>query len=118
PPRASAVPAPPRRARARRCGARWLRPAPFEGREVDLGERLVDQPLLVGAGERLARDLLGREQRELSDLVADLAECLRGRLLDLAARLLEPPLAVLFRLLLDAVALCVCEAACLVENLL
>ena len=48
--RACRRPAPPRRARARRCGARRLRPAPFELREVDLGERLVDQALLVGAG--------------------------------------------------------------------
>ena len=48
------------------------------GAEVDLGERLVDQPLLVGVGERLARDLLGGEQDQLGDLAPDLVERLRA----------------------------------------
>src|SRR5207245_2790771 len=100
--RASPDPARPRRAPSHRCGARVLRPAPFELTEVDLRERLVDQALLVVARERLARDLLGGEQAQLADLVADLAERLVGRLLDLAARLLEAPLAVLLGLLAHA----------------
>src|SRR5581483_5197322 len=116
--RARRAPAPPRRGRARRCGGRSLRPAPFELAEVDLGERLVDQPLLVGARERLARDLLGGEQAEPADLVADLAERLVRRLLDLAARLLEAALAVLLGLQADALALRVGDAAGLGEDLL
>ena len=45
-----------------------------ERREVDLGERLLDQPLLVGVVERLAGHLLGREHGQVGDLLADLLE--------------------------------------------
>ena len=86
--------------------------------EVDLGERLVDQALLVGTGERLAGDLLGGGEAELADLVADLAERLLRRLLDLAAGLLEPALAVFLGLLPHALALRVGDAAGLGEDLL
>jgi len=82
-----------------------LRPAPFELAEVDLGECLVDQAPLVVACERLAGDLLGGEQAELADFLADLTESLVRRLLDLAARLLEAPLAVFLGLLTHALAL-------------
>src|SRR5579884_418820 len=92
--------------------------APFELREVDVGERLLDQPALVGLGERLARDLLGGDQAEPADLVADLAERLVRRLVDLAPRLLEPPLPVGLGLLADALALRVGDAARLGQDLL
>src|SRR5262249_22634420 len=111
-------PARPRTARARRCGARLLRPAPFELGEVDLRERLVDQALLVVLVQRLARDLLRGQQAELADLLADLAERLGRRLLDLALRLLETALAVLLGLLTHALALRVGDAASLGEDLL
>ena len=41
-------------------------------REVELAERLLDEAALVVGGQRLARDLLGREDRQVRDLVADL----------------------------------------------
>src|SRR5207247_6503496 len=91
---------------------------PLELREVDLRERLVDQALLVGAGERLARDLLRRDQRQLRDLVADLRQRVLRRLLDLALRLVEPTLAVLLGLLAHALALRVGDLARLGEDLL
>src|SRR5581483_10442629 len=109
---------PPGTARARRYAGRRLRPAPFELGEVDLRERLVDQPLLVGAGEGLLRDLLRRDQAEAADLVADLAERLLCRLVDLPARLLEAPLPVLLGLLANPLALRVPDAPRLGEDLL
>src|SRR5205807_661644 len=84
----------------------------------DLAERLVDQALLVGRVERLARDLLGGEQAELRHLLADLPERLDGRLVDLPPRLLETPLAILFALLAHALALGIADAARLGEDLL
>ena len=57
-----------------------------ERREVDLGERLLDQPLVVGVVERLAGDLLGREHGQVGDLLADLLERALRLGLDVAAR--------------------------------
>src|SRR5579862_3229107 len=70
------------------------------------------------AGQRLPGDLLGGEQAELADLVADLTERLVRRLLDLASRLLEPSLPVRLRLLAHAVLLRVGDPARLGEDLL
>ena len=39
--------------------------------EVQLAQRLLDQPALVGIGERLAGDLLGGQDRQVGDLAAD-----------------------------------------------
>ena len=64
-----------------------LRPLPGQRGEVQLGQRLVDEPPLVLGGERLARHLLRGHDGEVGDLGADLldrAACLR---LDVAARL-------------------------------
>ena len=63
---------------------RLLRP---ELREVDLGQRLFDQPALLGLVERAADDLLGGEQRQVGDLVLDLLDRLARLGLD---RLLAP----------------------------
>ena len=57
-------------------------------------ERLLDEPLLVGLGERLARDLLGGEHGEVGDLVADLLDRAARLGLDVAARLLHHLLAL------------------------
>ena len=42
--------------------------------EVELAQRLLDQAPLVGVVERLARDLLGRHDRQVGDLAADVVE--------------------------------------------
>src|SRR5206468_1791004 len=86
----------PRRATARRPGrSPPLAPAlPARERgEVELGQRLVDEPALVVLGERLARDLLGRGDRQAGHLRADLLDRPAGLLLDVAARLLHELLA-------------------------
>ena len=120
--RRRAVPSPsrPRRARARTCGRR----APIcadscsSAREVEVPDRVLDQRAVGVAVEPLPRDLLGGGERELGDLGADLLER-PGRLgLDLPARLLEPALAVGVRLLLDALAHGLGDAARLGEDLL
>src|SRR6185312_7107962 len=68
----------------------WLVPAvPAERGEVELLERLLDEPLLIVLVERLARDLLGREDREVGDLVADLLDRAPRLGLDVAPGLLE-----------------------------
>src|ERR671921_2067624 len=69
-----------------------------EGREVQLGDGLVHQAALVLGGQRLARDLLGREDREVGDLGADLLDRAAGLGLDVLARLLEQLLAALLAL--------------------
>ena len=50
--------------------------------------------MLVGIGERLARDLLGREHRQVGDLATDLIDRAAGLRLDVTAGLLEQPLAL------------------------
>ena len=87
-------------------------------REVDLGQRLVDQAALVGVGQRLARDLLGGDHREARDLATDLAERLLRRLLDLPRRLLEAPLPVFLDVGAHALALRVGDLAGLGEDAL
>src|ERR1044072_8998847 len=47
-------------------------PLARERREVELRQGVLDELALVVVGQRLARDLLGREDREVGDLVADL----------------------------------------------
>src|SRR5215203_5472722 len=66
-----------------------------ERREVQLRDRLVDEPALVLARQRLARDLLGREDREVGDLGADLLDRPPRLGLDVTACLLEQLLAPL-----------------------
>jgi hypothetical protein len=63
------------------------------GREVHLGERILDQAAVVVAVERLARDLLRGEHREVAHLLADLVERAPGLLLDVAPRGLHELLA-------------------------
>src|SRR5262249_60630800 len=79
---------------------------------------LVEGGLLGGGGEGFGGDLLGREQRERRDLAPDLAEPRRGRLVDLALRLLEPPLAVLLDLAPQPLALGVGDLPRLREDVL
>ena len=67
---------------------------PLEGAEVELAQGVLDEPLLVVVGERLARDLLGREHRQVGDLAADLIDRAAGLGLDVAPRLLEQALAL------------------------
>src|SRR5437660_10708429 len=85
----------------RRATATYL-PDFLEHREVELGDRVVDQAAVVLVGEHLARDLRGGRERQLRDLAPDLLErALRlGR--DLAPRLLDPAFALLLGLLLHA----------------
>ncbi len=61
-------------------------PLAGQGAEVDLGERLLDQLLVVVVVERLARDLLGREDGEVGDLLADLLQRAPRLRLDVLAR--------------------------------
>ena len=89
PRRACPAPGRPRTASARRPGRSlpWrLVPAlrAAQGREVQLGQRLVDEALLVVGGERLRRDLLGRLDRQVGDLVADVLDRAPGLGLDVA----------------------------------
>src|SRR6478735_5886091 len=66
----------------------------FELREVELADRLVDQPAVVGVGERLPGHLRRGDQRQVGDLRADLLERAARLGLDLAVGLLHPPLPV------------------------
>src|SRR5581483_8968805 len=63
-----------------------------ELREVEVADRVLDQPALVGAVERLADDLLRRRERQVGDLAADRLERALRLGLDLLADLLEPAL--------------------------
>src|SRR5687767_14431534 len=65
-----------------------------KGREVELAERLLDQPLLVLGAERLAGHLLGCEDRQVRDLVADLLDRPSCLGFDVAPRLPEQLLAL------------------------
>src|SRR5258707_9567086 len=63
-------------------------------REVQLAQRLLDEAALVLLVERLARDLLGGEDRQVGDLVADLLDRAARLGLDVALGLLEQLLAL------------------------
>src|SRR5438309_559439 len=94
----------PRTARGRRPGRSLpsvgaTAPLGRERGEVDLRQRLLDQALLVVLGERLPRDLLGRDDREVGDFLADLVERAAGLRLDLAAGPLHRLLVLLAGLL-------------------
>ena len=86
--------------------------------EVDLLDRLVDQPPLVVLVEHLARDLLRGDERQLDHLAADLLDEPLVLRLDRLAVLLEPPLEVGVRLLDRPLALRLADAAGLGEDLL
>ena len=64
-----------------------------ERREVELGQRLVDESALVLLRQRAARHLLGGGDGEVGDLTADLGDRAPGLGLDVAAGLLEQLLA-------------------------
>src|SRR6266545_5277666 len=92
--------------------------ASLERGEIELGDRLFDQPLVVRIGEGLSGDLRRGEQRELGDLGADRAQGTARLGFDLPLRLLEPALPVGLRLLSDALALGVGDAPRLGQDLL
>ncbi len=60
-----------------------------QGREVELRQRLFDEPTLVVLVEGLAGDRLGGGDREVGDLLADLLDGAAGLGLDVAAGLLQ-----------------------------
>ena len=60
-----------------------------EDGEVKLGQRVLDQSSLVLLGEHLARDLLGRHDRELGDIPEELVHHAAALGLDLATGLLQ-----------------------------
>ena len=88
----------------------------LEGREVERLHRLVDKAALVLGVEHLADDALGRLDRQVRDLAADLADRADGLGVDLLARVLEPPLALGLGLLLRAVDLRIGDLARLRED--
>src|SRR6478672_4376642 len=75
-----------------------------ERREVELAQRFLHELALVLLGERLARDLLRRQDRQAGHLLAQLADRALDRGLRVLARLLENLLARVPSLL-DALAL-------------
>ena len=84
-------PARPRRARGRTCGARRpLGAVLLQRGEVELGDRLVDEPPLILGVEHLAGHTRGRLEREVGDLGADEVERALRLGVDLPLRLLEP----------------------------
>src|SRR5439155_3952367 len=78
-----------------------LVPAALQRREVELRDRLVDQPPLVLGVEHLADEALCRLHREARNLAADLIDRARRLGVDLLAGLVEPPLTISLRLLAD-----------------
>ena len=101
-----------------RCAAAMsLVAASLESREVEVSDRLVDEPPVVGGIEHLADDALRRVDCEVSDLGADLVERAARLRLDLLARLLEPPNAIRLGLVLDASELSVADPARVGEDL-
>src|SRR5207342_1066750 len=109
----------PRTEPARTCAARppsRLVLLSLEDGEVEPGDRLVDEPALVGRVEHLAGDALGGLDGEVGDLAADLVERAGGLGLDLALRVLEPALTFRLGLLLRAVDLRVGHLARLRED--
>src|SRR5262249_23073230 len=103
---------------AHTCGGRRLSRRLLERGEVEVADRVLDQPPVIGVVEHLARDLRGRLERQLGDLVADLLESALRLGLDLPPCFLEPSLAVGLRLVLDALPLRVGDAARLGEDVL
>src|SRR5512132_1933225 len=77
-----------------RGGALLVAVVPAELAEVELAERLLDKALLVVGVERLARDLLGGQDRQVRDLAADLLDRAARLGLDVVARLLQELLAL------------------------
>src|SRR5215210_396908 len=75
-----------------------LLPVAGEGGEVELGHGLLDEAALVVGRERLAGDLLGREDREVGDLGTDVLDRPARLRLDVLACLLEQLLAALLAL--------------------
>src|SRR5580765_6335476 len=75
---------------------------PLQDAEVELADRLIDQAPLILVVERLAGDLLGRDEAQFGHLRADHLERAPGLGVDLALRLLHPPLPVDLGLFLDA----------------
>src|ERR1044072_774833 len=69
-------------------------PLARERREVELRQGVLDELALVVVAHLLARDLLGREDREVGDLVADLLDRAPRLGLDLALGGLEHLLAL------------------------
>ena len=92
---------------ARRCGEPQLsdRLLLFERREVEVADRVLDQPLWSSSSSTLPVTFAVAIEGELGDLGADLLDRAVRLRLDLPLRLLEPPLAVGLGLLLDALAL-------------
>src|SRR5438445_251211 len=63
--------------------------------EVELSERLLHEPALIGVVEHLPGHLLGREHGQVGDLVADLLDRAPRLGLDVPAGLLEHLLALM-----------------------
>src|SRR5436190_2128700 len=92
--------------------------ARLELRKVQAGDGLLDEAAVIGAVQDLAGHLRRGHERQVGDLRADLPERALRLRLDLAARLVEPPLPVGLRLLLHALPLRVGDAARLRQDLL
>ena len=75
-------------------------PLAAQRREVELADGLVDQAPLVVARQHAPGDLLGRLDRQVGDLAADLGDRAARLGVDVLARLLEQLLALLARLVL------------------
>src|ERR1035441_8688465 len=81
-------------------------------------DRRVHQAPLVGAVQRLAGDLLGREDREVRDLLADLADRTLRFGLDVSLGLLEQVLVPLVRGCGRLVLVFLCRTTCPGHDLL
>jgi len=101
-----------------RCAAAIRLVVALQDAEVELADRLVDQAALILVVERLAGDLLGRDEAQLGDLGADRLERAPRLGFDLALRLLESPLSVGLGLLLDPLLHRLTDLAGLAEDLL
>ncbi len=84
--------------------------------EVELGDRLVDEPALILCVEHLAGDAGRGLEREIGDLGANQVERALRLGVDLALRLLEPASAFRLGLLLHARDLRVRDLACVRED--
>ena len=102
-----------------RCATAIPVRAPFSrAGEVEALDRLADEaPLILGV-EHLADDALGRLDREVGHLGADLADRPDGLRVDLLARVLEPALPLDLGLLLRALDLRLGHLAGLGEDVL
>src|SRR5438552_15911329 len=101
-----------------RCAAAMSALLAFEQREVEVGDRLFDQPAVILVVEDLAGHLRRRDEREVGDLGTDLPERSLRLGLDLPPSLLEPALPVDLDLVLRALALRVGDAARVGQDLL